>query len=71
MGFGVPKNTPKNITAKLNTAVMDAFVAPSVVARLADLGQEVFPPDQQTPETLRTFQKVEIESGGRSSRRPG
>jgi hypothetical protein len=40
---------------------MDALAAPTVRARLADLGQETFPPDQQTPEALRTFQKAEIE----------
>ena len=57
----MPKGTPKNITAKLNAAVMDALAAPTVRARLADLGQETFPPDQQTPEALRTFQKAEIE----------
>jgi len=28
---------------------------------LADLGQEVPPRDQQTPEMLRAFQKAEIE----------
>jgi tripartite-type tricarboxylate transporter receptor subunit TctC len=60
-GLWVPKGTPKNITAKLNAAVMDALAAPTVRARLADLGQETFPPDQQTPEALRTFQKAEIE----------
>ena len=60
-GLWVPKGTPKNIVAKLNAAVIEAFVAPMVRARLADLGQEIFPPDQQTPEALRTFQKAEIE----------
>jgi hypothetical protein len=57
----VPKGTPKNITAKLNAAVMDALVARTARARLADLGQEIFPPDQQMPEALRTLQKAEIE----------
>jgi hypothetical protein len=37
------------------------LAAPTVRARLADLGQETFPPDQQTPEALRTFQEAEIE----------
>jgi len=60
-GLWVPKGTPKNMVAKLNAAVIDAFVAPTVRARLADLGQEIFSPDQQTPEALRTFQKAEIE----------
>jgi tripartite-type tricarboxylate transporter receptor subunit TctC len=30
-------------------------------ARVADLGQEIFPRDQQTPEALRALQKAEIE----------
>jgi tripartite-type tricarboxylate transporter receptor subunit TctC len=56
-GLWVPKGTPKNITVKLNAAVMDALVAPTVRARLADLGQEVFPTVRQTPEALAAFQK--------------
>jgi tripartite-type tricarboxylate transporter receptor subunit TctC len=55
------KGTPKTITAKLNAAVMDALADPRVRARLADLGQEIFPRDQQTPEALGAFQKAEIE----------
>ena len=60
-GLWAPKATPKNIIAKLNTAVIDALSAPTARARLADLGQEIFPPDQQTPEALRKLQKAEIE----------
>ena len=60
-GFWLPKGTPKTITAKLNAAVMDALADPRVRARLADLGQEIFPRDQQTPEALGAFQKAEIE----------
>jgi len=60
-GLWVPKGTPKNITAKLNAAVMDALSAPTARARLADLGQEIFPADEQTPEALRALQKSEIE----------
>jgi len=57
----VPKGTPKNITAKLNVTVMGALAAPTMRARLADGGKEIFPPDQQTPEALRALQKSEIE----------
>jgi tripartite-type tricarboxylate transporter receptor subunit TctC len=41
--------------------VMDALTNPTVRGRLADMGQEIFPPDQQTPEALAAFQKSEIE----------
>ena len=30
-------------------------------SRLADLGQEIFPPGQQTPEVLAALQKADIE----------
>ena len=60
-GLWAPKATPKNIIAKLNTAVIDALSAPTARARLVDLGQQIFPVDQQTPEALRTLQKAEIE----------
>jgi tripartite-type tricarboxylate transporter receptor subunit TctC len=60
-GLWAPKATPKNIIGKLNAAVMDALSVPAVRARLADLGQEIFPPDQQTPAALGAFQKAEIE----------
>jgi tripartite-type tricarboxylate transporter receptor subunit TctC len=57
----VPKGTPKDVIAKLNTAVVEALDDSSVRQRLADIGQEVFPRDQQTPEALGAFQKAEIE----------
>jgi len=56
-----PKGTPKNVIAKLNAAAVNAFNDPGVRQRLADIGQEPPPPDQQTPEALRSFQKAEIE----------
>ena len=56
-----PKGTPKEIIAKLNAAVVAALAEPMVRQRLDDLGQQVFPPAQQTPETLGALQKAEIE----------
>jgi tripartite-type tricarboxylate transporter receptor subunit TctC len=29
--------------------------------RLADVGQEIVPPEQQTPEAMRAYHKAEIE----------
>jgi tripartite-type tricarboxylate transporter receptor subunit TctC len=60
-GLWLPKGTPKNIIARLNAAVIYALADPKVRARLADLAQEIFPLDQQTPEALGAFQKAEIE----------
>jgi len=56
-----PKATPKTIIAKLNAAAMDALTDPAVRARFAELGQQIFPPDQQTPEALAVHQQAEIE----------
>jgi tripartite-type tricarboxylate transporter receptor subunit TctC len=60
-GLWLPKGTPKNIIAKVNGAVVDALADPKVRARMADLGQEIFPRDRQTPEALGAFQRAEIE----------
>jgi tripartite-type tricarboxylate transporter receptor subunit TctC len=59
-GLWVPKGTPPAVIAKLNAAVVQALADPGVRARLADLGQEIFPSDQQTPEALAALQKAEI-----------
>ena len=56
-----PKGTPKDVIAKLNTAVAGALADPAVRSRLTDLAQEIFPRDQQTPEALGAYQKAEIE----------
>ena len=56
-----PKGTPKAIIAKLNAAVMAALADPETRKRLTDLAQEIYPPEQQTPEALHAFQKAEIE----------
>jgi tripartite-type tricarboxylate transporter receptor subunit TctC len=57
----VPKGTPRTIVTKLHEAVVDALADAAVRQRLANLGQQVFPGDQQTPEALAALQKAEIE----------
>jgi tripartite-type tricarboxylate transporter receptor subunit TctC len=60
-GLWVPKDTPKDIVAKLNAAVVDTLADANVRSRLAELGPQIVPRDQQTPEALAAFQKAEIE----------
>jgi tripartite-type tricarboxylate transporter receptor subunit TctC len=57
----VPKGVPKDVVTRLNSAVVTALADPTVRRRLADIGQEIFPSEQQTPQALAAFQKAEIE----------
>jgi tripartite-type tricarboxylate transporter receptor subunit TctC len=59
--FYAPKGTPKSVVNKLNTAIVDALAEPAVRRKLIDLGQEIYPREQQTPEALAAFHKAEIE----------
>jgi tripartite-type tricarboxylate transporter receptor subunit TctC len=56
-----PKGTPTHVIDKLNGAIVDALADPALRARLADLGEEIFPPEQQSPAALAAWQKAEIE----------
>ncbi len=59
--FWVPKGTPRPVVDKLNAAVREALQDPDVRKKLADLGQDIMPPEQQTPEALRAHHKAEID----------
>jgi tripartite-type tricarboxylate transporter receptor subunit TctC len=60
-GTWVPRGTPKETIARLNRAMTDALADPTARQRLADLGLEIVPPAQQTPEALGAHHKAEIE----------
>ena len=60
-GLVAPAATPKDIIAKLNAAVVAALADPQIRIRFADLGQEIFPRAQQTPEALGVLHKAEIQ----------
>ena len=60
-GLWVAKGTPANVIAKLNAAVRESLADAAVQKRLADLGQDIPAPDQQSPEVLRAFHKAEID----------
>ena len=57
----LPRGPAHEIVAKLNTAIVAALAAANVRRQLADIVQELFPRDQQTPGALRAFQRAEIE----------
>src|SRR6202030_2164824 len=58
-GLWVPRDTPKDIIAKLNATLVQVLADPSVQKRFEDLGIQISPLDQQSPEALRVFQKAE------------
>jgi len=60
-GIWAPKGTAPEIIARLNGAVVASLADPDTRKRLADLGQEIPPREEQTPQALRAFQKAEIE----------
>jgi tripartite-type tricarboxylate transporter receptor subunit TctC len=60
-GFWAPKDTPRDIIAKLNSAMVEALADPNVKARFTELGLDVAPKAQQTPEGLAAFQQSEID----------
>jgi tripartite-type tricarboxylate transporter receptor subunit TctC len=60
-GFFAPKGTPKEITAKINGAMVEALADPAVRNRFTELGLDVASREQQTPDGLAKFQQAEIE----------
>ena len=60
-GVWMPRATPPDIIAKVNAAIREALADPEVRKHFADLGQEVPPPEQQTPAGLASWHKAEIE----------
>jgi tripartite-type tricarboxylate transporter receptor subunit TctC len=59
-GLWVPKDTPKDIVAKLNASAVDALNDPAVRKQLENLGLQMPPADQLSPEALGSWQKAEI-----------
>jgi tripartite-type tricarboxylate transporter receptor subunit TctC len=60
-GFFAPKGTPAPVVERLNAAIVDTLADPDMRARLIDLGQEIFPREQQTPAALGAINKADIE----------
>jgi tripartite-type tricarboxylate transporter receptor subunit TctC len=58
-GLWVPKGTPKDIIAKLNATMVQVLASPAARDRFADLGIQIAPLDQQSPEALQALQKAD------------
>jgi tripartite-type tricarboxylate transporter receptor subunit TctC len=56
-----PKGTSREIIAKLNGAAVEALADPVARSRFADLGLEIFPREQQTPQALGALVKADAE----------
>ena len=63
-GIYAPKGTPKPAIEKMNAAVRTALKDPDVMKRMADLGAEIAPDQQLSPEGLQTWLKAEIDKWG-------
>jgi tripartite-type tricarboxylate transporter receptor subunit TctC len=60
-GFFFPKGTPEPIVQKLNKALREMVARPDMRKRLEDLGLEIVPPAQATPEYLADMLPRDIE----------
>jgi tripartite-type tricarboxylate transporter receptor subunit TctC len=60
-GLFAPRGMPKDVIGKLNAAAVQALADPLVRSRLADLGYQVFPREQQTTEALGVLVKADAE----------
>ena len=63
-GLWAPARTPKDIINKLDASVVEALADSAVRKRLADLGQEVPPRDEQTPRLLPSRRSESVHASG-------
>jgi tripartite-type tricarboxylate transporter receptor subunit TctC len=60
-GFFFPKGTPDAIVRRMNKAMNTMIEDPAIRKRLEELGLEILPPDQRTPEYLAKYLPQEVE----------
>ncbi len=70
-GFFYPKGTPRDIVSKMNKALNEMIERPDVKKRMGELGLEVLPPVQRTPEYLAAFLPKDIERWGKVIKQAG
>ena len=56
-GFFFPKGTPKPIIEKINKALETILNKPEIRQKMEQMGLEILPPEQRTPEYLAQFLK--------------
>jgi tripartite-type tricarboxylate transporter receptor subunit TctC len=61
VGLWMPKGASSEVIRKVTTAVQTVLAEPGLRARVSQLGQEIFPREQQTPDGLAALQRSEIE----------
>jgi putative tricarboxylic transport membrane protein len=69
--FFLPKGTPDAIVRKLNAAVNQSIENPTLRKRLEELGLEIMPAEQRTPEYLAKFLPEDIERWAKPIRAAG
>src|SRR5262249_4765404 len=70
VGLWMPKGAPTDVVAKLSAAVQVVMADSNLLARIAAMGQESFPRDQQTPDGLQRSKRPRSSDGGRLSNQP-
>jgi tripartite-type tricarboxylate transporter receptor subunit TctC len=59
-GLFMPKGTPHDIVVRINAAVQKAMEDPQIARRLAEIGADIPPPGQRSPEALGHLVDSEI-----------
>jgi tripartite-type tricarboxylate transporter receptor subunit TctC len=70
-GFLFPKGTPREIVMKMNKALNEMIERPDVKRRMAELGLEILPPEQRTPEFMADFLPKDIARWGKVIKEAG
>ena len=60
-GIWVPRGTPRDAIVKLNAAIVEALSDSGVRAKFSDIGQDIPPREEQTPQALAVYHKAEID----------
>src|SRR5262249_41647165 len=57
----MPKGTPRPIIERINAAVRKALEDAAIAKRLAEIGADIPPPEQRSPQALRQLVNGEID----------